>query len=64
MKRVTDKYFTLLLFNFGKKQVKDVVNEGKRRDRIWFPFHLPGVTSLIYKIQQHPLERLANKNRL
>ena len=29
MKRIADKYFTLRLFNFGKKYVKDVVNKGK-----------------------------------
>ena len=36
MKRVADKYFTLRLFNFGKKYVKEVVNEGKQSDRHLF----------------------------
>ena len=36
MKRVADKHFTLRLFNFGKKYVKDVINEGKQSDRHLF----------------------------
>ena len=36
IKRVADKYFTLRLFNFGKKYVKEIVNEGKQSDRHLF----------------------------
>jgi hypothetical protein len=33
MKRVADKYiFTLRLFSFGKKYVKEIANEGKESD--------------------------------
>ena len=34
LKRVADKYFTLRLFNFGKKYVKEIVNEEKQSDRL------------------------------
>ena len=36
MKRVADKYFTLRLFNFGKKYVNEIVNNGKQSDRHLF----------------------------
>ena len=36
MKRVADKYFTLRLYNFGKKYVKEIVKEGKQSDRHLF----------------------------
>ena len=36
MKRVADKYFTLRLYNFGKKYVKEIINEGKQSDRHLF----------------------------
>ena len=32
IKRVANKYFTLRLFNFGKKYVKEIVKEGKQSD--------------------------------
>ena len=33
---VADKYFTLRLYNFGKKYVKEIINEGKQSDRHLF----------------------------
>ena len=36
MKRVAEKYFTLRLYNFGKKYVKEIVNDGKQSDRHLF----------------------------
>jgi hypothetical protein len=32
-KRVADKYFTLRLFNYGKKYTREIVNKGKQSDR-------------------------------
>ena len=33
VKFVADKYFTLRLFNFGKKYTKEITYEGKQSDR-------------------------------
>lgn len=32
-KRVADKYFTLQLFNYGKKYTMEINNKGKQSDR-------------------------------
>ena len=33
IKGIADSYFTLRLFNYGKKFTKDVANQGKQSDR-------------------------------